>query len=158
VTGQRMVPLIADIGLGSSKPIATYQWDNEGKMTGMTYPGLNGGNGLPSPTMGYQFDPMARLNGMTDSTYYTTAASAAYGPAGELTSAGYYGYSETRTYNSLLQVTRITVAGAMDMEYRYTAGQNNGRIHQSKDYITGEEVTYTVSVRSWPSSASANPG
>jgi hypothetical protein len=30
----------------------------------------------------------------------------------------------------------------MDMEYRYTAGQNNGRIAQSKDWISGEEVTY----------------
>jgi hypothetical protein len=30
----------------------------------------------------------------------------------------------------------------MDMEYRYTTGQNNGRITQSKDWISGEEVTY----------------
>jgi RHS repeat-associated protein len=39
-----------------------------------------------------------------------------------------------------------TCAGCnyMDMEYRYpTNGTNNGRIGQSKDWVTGEEVTYT---------------
>jgi RHS repeat-associated protein len=49
---------------------------------------------------------------------------------------------ECPEYNSLLQLTRATVSGGMDMEYRYTAGQNNGRIAQSKDWIAGEEVTY----------------
>ena len=31
----------------------------------------------------------------------------------------------------------------IDIEYRYTAGQNNGRIAQSKDWVSGEEVSYT---------------
>jgi YD repeat-containing protein len=31
----------------------------------------------------------------------------------------------------------------MDMEYTYTDGQNNGRIATSKDWISGEEVSYT---------------
>jgi hypothetical protein len=31
----------------------------------------------------------------------------------------------------------------MDVQCRYTDGQNNGRIGQSKDWIPGEEVTYT---------------
>jgi RHS repeat-associated protein len=30
----------------------------------------------------------------------------------------------------------------MDVEYRYTTGQNNGRITQAKDWISGEEVSY----------------
>jgi hypothetical protein len=30
----------------------------------------------------------------------------------------------------------------MDMEYRYTAGQNDGRIAQAKDWVSGEEVSY----------------
>ena len=34
----------------------------------------------------------------------------------------------------------------MEIDYRYTAGQNNGRIWQSKDWVTGEEVTYTYDV------------
>ena len=51
-------------------------------------------------------------------------------------------YTETRAYNSRLQLTRLTVPGALDMEYRYTANQNNGQIWQQKDWISGEEVTY----------------
>jgi YD repeat-containing protein len=31
----------------------------------------------------------------------------------------------------------------VDLEYRYSATQNNGQITQSKDWITGEEVTHT---------------
>ena len=30
----------------------------------------------------------------------------------------------------------------MDMQYNYTAGQNNGRIASSQDYISGETVQY----------------
>ena len=58
---------------------------------------------------------------------YATAT-AQYGPANEVLGLTYYGASETRAYNGLLQMTRQTVAGAMDMQYVYTAGQNNGRI------------------------------
>ena len=76
------------------------------------------------------------------------AGGAAYGPAGELTSLSYYGVTETRTYNSLFQLTRITATPTgggqtrMDMQYVYQAGQNNGRITGSVDGITGEQVTY----------------
>ncbi len=49
---------------------------------------------------------------------------------------------DTRTYNSLLQLTRVTVPGVMDMQYNYTAGQNNGRIGSSTDYATSETVSY----------------
>ena len=31
----------------------------------------------------------------------------------------------------------------MDMEYHYSATQNNGKITQAKDWGTGQEVTYT---------------
>jgi RHS repeat-associated protein len=50
---------------------------------------------------------------------------------------------ETRGYNTLGQLTRITVPGVADLEYRYAAGQNNGRITQMKDWISGEEVSYS---------------
>src|SRR5260370_35412156 len=55
----------------------------------------------------------------------------------------------------MLQMTRMTVVGtvfsppsypsqtAMDMQYIYTAGQNNGRIVQSIDGVAGETVNYT---------------
>ena len=32
--------------------------------------------------------------------------------------------------------------GGIDLEYVYTAGQNNGRIAQQIDHVSGEQVTY----------------
>jgi RHS repeat-associated protein len=93
----------------------------------------------------YQYDAMARpslLTGYTPNSYggfVQTTWGASWGTAGELLSFA----GDTRTYNSLGQLTRITAPGLMDIEYRYTAGQNNGRLWQSKDWVTGEEVTYT---------------
>ncbi len=57
-----------------------------------------------------------------------------YGPAGEMRQ--YLGNgnctTETRSYNTRLQLTRLTVIGTglptVDLEYRYSATQNNGRI------------------------------
>jgi hypothetical protein len=44
-------------------------------------------------------------------------------------------YSETRGYNSLLQLTSMVTGGAsgtlLSMQYNYTAGQNNGRVAQT---------------------------
>ena len=44
-------------------------------------------------------------------------------------------------------MTRLTTLSGygsplMDMEYRYSANQNNGQITQQKDWTSGEEVTY----------------
>jgi RHS repeat-associated protein len=124
VTNQRMriTPRANQQGVATPVELdASYGWDNEGRMTTQTGPS----NGL---TETFAYDAMGRLsnNGAT------------YGPAGELLTFN----GVTRTYNVLGQLTRMTKAGVMDMEYRYTAGQNNGRIWQSKDYVTGEEVTY----------------
>lgn len=62
-----------------------------------------------------------------------TIGTASYGEAGALAGLTYDNYSESRTYDSLLQLTRATVSGVMDMHYTYTAGQNNGRITKSTD-------------------------
>ena len=59
---------------------------------------------------------------------------------GKLGYGGYY--TESRQYNSRMQMTRLTVGNALDMEYRYSSSQNNGQITQQKDWVTGEEVTY----------------
>jgi YD repeat-containing protein len=124
VTAQRMVvnppsdalpsnPLVAD---------AAYGWDNEGRMTSLQGPN----NG---PVESYTYDAMGRL----------ASGGATYGSAGELLTFN----GVNRTYNNLGQLTRMTKSGMLDVEYRYTAGSDNGRISQSKDYVTGEEVTYT---------------
>ena len=64
---------------------------------------------------------------------------------GQLSYQGYY--TETRQYNNRLQMTRLATgltgfSPMMDMEYRYSATQNNGQITQQKEWATGEEVTY----------------
>ena len=94
------------------------------------------------PLYAMQYDNMGRLNGMTqdlqDGNGPQPEASAGYGPAGELLNLSYFGVSETRTYNSLLQLTRMTAnpggwPNQMDMQYNYSSTQNNGRITSSND-------------------------
>ena len=100
---------------------ASYTWDNEGRMTGTNY----------GPQYSLQYDVNGRLSGMLDAANgNATVATASYGVAGEMLGLSYFGYSETRTYNNLLQMTRQTVSGMMDMQYVYQAGANNGRITQ----------------------------
>ncbi len=67
----------------------------------------------------------------------------------------YFGYNETRSYNSLLQMTHQTVSGMMDMQYLYAAGSNNGRITQAIDGIAGETVSYTYDALNRLSGATA---
>jgi len=72
-----------------------------------------------------------------------------YGPAGELLTMTYGGYNETRTYNDLYQLTRLTDTptggggATVDFQYYFSATQNNGKITKMKDWVTGEEVNYT---------------
>ena len=68
---------------------------------------------------------------------------AGYNFVGQITSLAWDGWTWTRQYNTMLQLTRITVPGVMDMEYRYPTNQtNNGRIASQKDYVSGEDITY----------------
>jgi YD repeat-containing protein len=73
----------------------------------------------------------------------------AYNAAGQITTMSYARnpsgssyYTETRQYNILQQLTRLTVPGVMDHEYRFSATQNDGRLTQRKDWVSGEEITY----------------
>jgi RHS repeat-associated protein len=128
---------------------AAYTWDNEGRMTGINY----------GPSYSLQYDVNGRLSGMQDTANgNATVASASYGVAGEMLGLTYFGDSESHTYNNLLQMTRMTVSGMMDMQYVYQAGQNNGRIVQSIDGIAGETVNYTYDPLNRLSAASATNG
>jgi RHS repeat-associated protein len=115
---------------------AGYTYDNEGRVTAMTHPDGN--------SYTYGFDAMGRTNGMTLGA--APVVTAGYGLAGQLTSITYDGVSETRSYNALLQMTRlIAVSGlnpVVDLEYRFSGTQNNGRVTSVKDWVSGEEVTY----------------
>ena len=58
--------------------------------------------------------------------------------------SGVSSWIETRQYNTLGQMTRITIPGAIDYKYTFPTRANNGRITKVKDWITGEEVNYTM--------------
>ncbi|MBL8235400.1 MAG: hypothetical protein JNL98_43295, partial [Bryobacterales bacterium] len=50
---------------------------------------------------------------------------------------------QTRQYNERLQMTRMTVSGLMDLEYKFSLSANNGQATAMKNWISGEEVQYT---------------
>ncbi len=114
---------------------ATYAWDNEGRMTSLGYPADQNGNAGSTDT--YTYDAMGRLSSM----------GATWNPDGTLATFN----GQTRSYNSLGQLTQITgqmfngqnYFTAINMQYNYVAGQNNGRISSTVDGVTGETVNYT---------------
>jgi RHS repeat-associated protein len=130
-----------------------HDWDNEGKLTGADNPAVPLWSGVRYQY--FQFDNMGRASGTTTynpNTYqWDTVATAAFGTAGQITSLWTaWAGTETRTYNSLLQLTRTQAPNLMDnlsersrMQYVYTAGYNNGRVAETIDGISGEDVQYT---------------
>ena len=99
------------------------------------------------PTAGYTYDVNGRMSGMTWDTGNGDGpqpyANATYGPAGQILTLSYGAGTETRTYNSLLQLTSQVVPYRMNMTYNYSATQNNGRITGSVDGGTGENTAYS---------------
>ena len=93
---------------------ATYAWDNEGRITSRTYPDQS--------NLTYGYDIMGRLNAINGVSWQggSLSVSAAFGPSGEMTDLYNGSYHETRTYNTLLQLTRQTVPGVMDLGCTYT--------------------------------------
>ena len=114
---------------------ASYAWDNQGKMTQMTYPVANGPNAPTGPTFNYTYDAMNRLNGMTETfwsygqnqQWFQSTASQAfasnvtYNAAGQMTSMLIDSYaSESRSYNNLMQLTGINGPG-VNVAYNYAS-------------------------------------
>jgi YD repeat-containing protein len=130
---------------------ATFSYDNEGRLTGESYPTDSSGT---TANVSYTFDSMGRLDTMTDKVASVSMISGAtYGPANELLSLSssipyYYGGfgGETRTYNSLKQLTGIssgTYAAPMSISYTYPSTGNNGKISSQEDMVSGEIVSYS---------------
>jgi RHS repeat-associated protein len=137
VTKKRLVRATANRYLEAS-----WTHDNEGRMVSVTYP--NGGK-----TYTYSFDALGRPTKLTDNSAVDWAKDVLYNAAGQMTQIKYTTngtngsyYTETRQFNALNQLTRLTVPGVIDHEYRFSATQNNGHITQRKDWISGEEITY----------------
>jgi RHS repeat-associated protein len=135
---------------------AQYSYDNEGRMTSVTYPQSSyiDPNTLqvqPSPvtTYTYGFDTMGRPTSMTgpgvdgwgNPATVNIVNSVQYGPASELLQVSYFGSTETRHYNNRLQMTHLTVPGQLNISYNF-ATQNNGQISSQPDNLSGEQITY----------------
>jgi RHS repeat-associated protein len=149
--------------LNSMLLMSSYTYDNEGRMTAVQYPSSwNGSSWVTGPNLGNTFDSMGRLQKLTDLTASSDIISAAtYGAAGQmLTMTGNNGApSESRTYNSMLQLTDL-VSGSLHYQYAFSATQNNGKITSETDVVSGEQITYTYDSLNRLASAtsSVNPG
>ena len=97
------------------------------------------------PTAGYQYDINGRLSEMTmnNGNGPQELASATYYAAGQLQTLSWAPGTETRTYNSLGQLTGQSLPWYLNMTYNYSPTANNGRITSSVDGMTGESTTYT---------------
>jgi RHS repeat-associated protein len=157
--------------------MVNYTWDNQGRMTSLSYPGQfeQTNDTEPGPVNSYTYDAMGNLASLSQQcsdctgpgTYSPISANATYNQAGQLTGLiyGYYQeYQETRGYNSLLQLTTATAAYAsypytavMNMQYNYSATQNNGRIVNSVDGVAGQHVSYSYDALNRLVSAATNP-
>jgi hypothetical protein len=122
---------------------ATYDYDNEGKMISVNYPTTYMNSvAVAGPTYTYSFDQMHRPISLTDQNGNAVVSGVNYAPANELKNITYFGVNESRTYNSMLQMTRLT-AGQVDISYTFpSATTNNGKIGSQTDNISGETVTY----------------
>jgi RHS repeat-associated protein len=122
---------------------STYTYNNEGKITAMTYPStVNGaGTSIAGAGYNYSYDGMYRLSGMTDSSSNTIVNGVSYNAANQLLGMTFSGVAETRGYNVLGQLTSLN-AGSENLTYNYPTGANNGKI-SSYTPVSGETVTYT---------------
>jgi YD repeat-containing protein len=115
--------------------------------------------GVPAILLEYGFDAMRRLqrvikykfNPLTGawSPDYDIVSNATWGARGELASLSYLGYTQTRSYNELGQLTEINSQGStvtkFHEQYSFSPTANNGQITSSTDFSvvsTGEQVTY----------------
>jgi RHS repeat-associated protein len=128
------------VNLGS-----TYAYNNEGKVTAMTYPStINGaGASVPGASYNYAYDSMYRLNGMTDSSNNTIVNGVSYNAANQLLGMTYNYVTETRGYNVLKQLTSIVAGSSENLTYNYPTGTNNGKASSMYNALSGETVTYT---------------
>ena len=148
---------------------AQYSYDNEGKMTSVTYPQSSyidqNLQVQPSPvtTYTYGFDTMGRPTSMTgpgadiwgNPATVNIVNNVQYGASNEMLQMSYFGATETRQYNARLQMTHLTVPGQLNISYNF-ASSNNGQIASQTDNLSGEQITYQYDALQRLYSASAS--
>ncbi|WP_394766733.1 RHS repeat-associated core domain-containing protein [uncultured Paludibaculum sp.] len=130
---------------------ANYTYDTEGRLASTKYPDVYGADGTVAETgrtLSYFYDSLG-LASLRDSTYPIAPGyrvGAWRNAAAQITQMVVYkpdgtSDTETFTYNSLGQLTQASGRGS-NIEYRYSATANDGRITSRKDNVSGEEVSY----------------
>jgi YD repeat-containing protein len=133
-----------------------YQWDNQGKMTSLTYPG--------GQQFNYQYDAMGRLSTLMQATgtdgngnpVFQPYAEGSYGNYGATPDTltvlnygpGYFQINEQMSYNLQNQLTGMTgnapyVPTFLNLNYNYSSTANNGRVTSISDYVINQTVNYT---------------
>ena len=145
VVGKRLrVKKTSNLQAGTGDLNLAYAYNNEGKLTQVTYPTDANNN---TPTFSYAYDAMMRLASMTDQSNYAQPVvnGVQYNAANQIMGINYYGARETRQYNNLMQLTNIATSapnGGINLTYNYTPGGNSGKITSSYDAISGETLVY----------------
>jgi RHS repeat-associated protein len=138
-------------GTASGSLMAYWNHDSEGRLSGVTYPSWTSCSSCSTVNGShytFAYDTMGRLNTMTDAVNtHTLVSGTTYGVANEILqmTSGYTTgvSSETHAYNGMFQLTQLTVASALNIQYTYSATQNNGKITSQSDLISGEQLAYT---------------
>ena len=117
---------------------ATLGYDSYGRLNSITYPNTAG-------TYAYTYDALSRLSTLVKDSSTTLINTVTYGPSNELLTIkdSAWSMTETRQYNPVGQLTRITMGG-QDLQYTYSATQNNGQITKMNSLqYPSEEVNYS---------------
>ena len=131
----------------------TAEYDNEGRRTSLRYP-THYTSGTYTANNGrkliYGFDSVGRLSTVNQETGGALISAINYNAAWQVTSWTRAwdtnpSASETFDFNAAGQLTRqklLNPSTLVDVEYRYSASNNDGRLWQRKNWVSGEEVTY----------------
>ena len=129
---------------------SSYTFDNEGRMTGQTYPAAHPLLDL-AETAGvsytYGFDAMGRPKTMTQGGATTLISDVAYNAASQPTTiaaGASWVTAEARAYNVLGQLTSLT-SGFTRFEYDFSGSANDGRITAQRTYgnnVLQESIPY----------------
>jgi RHS repeat-associated protein len=125
---------------------ASWTYDDQGRLLSVTYPSWKYLTyTAPGSVFYYGYDTLGRLNTMGSFTYpgNDLISGVTYGVANQVTAITGPLFNETRSYNTMFQLTQITVPGVLNVQYGYSSTQNNGKITSQTDVISGETVVYT---------------
>ncbi len=136
---------------GSAALVANWTYNNEGQVASVTYPQRFEGNYQTRREVNHGFDSMARLNSVQTKLgtewdpspgWQSVISGVQFNAFGAVTSLNHLGVTESRSYNVLGQMTRMTKGSLIDVEYRFSATANDGKILSQKNWLTGEDVVY----------------